>query len=91
MLNLPLLDMAPTLTTEQRAKLIQGAFEGTHTFLPHWMGNGLRQQAYLELIAMLAKEGAYSPYSKFPIGAALLTRGGTIVKGASIDNASYGM
>ncbi|EDR00366.1 uncharacterized protein LACBIDRAFT_154465, partial [Laccaria bicolor S238N-H82] len=37
-----------------------------------------------------AKEGAYSPYSKFPVGAALLTREGTIVKGASIDNASYG-
>ena len=79
--------MVPTLTTEQRAELIQGAFEGTHTFLPDWMGNGLSSK----LIAMLAKDGAYSPYSKFPVGAALLTRGGAIVKGASIDNASYGM
>jgi cytidine deaminase len=83
--------MAPTLTTEQRTKLILGALEGTHAFLPDCMGNGLRHQSYLELVAMLAKERAYSPYSKFPVGAALLTRGGTIVKGASIDNASYGM
>ncbi|KAF8974363.1 cytidine deaminase [Flammula alnicola] len=40
--------------------------------------------------AFEAKEGAYSPYSKFPVGAALLTTGGTIIRGASIDNASYG-
>jgi cytidine deaminase len=37
-----------------------------------------------------AKEGAYSPYSKFPVGAALLTAEGNIIKGASIDNAAYG-
>ena len=37
-----------------------------------------------------AKEGAYSPYSKFPVGAALLTREGKIIKGASIDNTAYG-
>ncbi|KIM39569.1 hypothetical protein M413DRAFT_415552 [Hebeloma cylindrosporum] len=37
-----------------------------------------------------AKEGAYSPHSQFPVGAALLTAEGRIIKGASIDNASYG-
>ncbi|KAF9009716.1 cytidine deaminase-like protein [Cyathus striatus] len=37
-----------------------------------------------------AKEGTYSPYSKFPVGAALLTADGQIVKGANIENASYG-
>ncbi|KAJ7161012.1 cytidine deaminase-like protein [Mycena filopes] len=36
-----------------------------------------------------AKANAYSPYSNFPVGAALLCSDGTIVKGASIDNASY--
>jgi len=77
--------------TEQRIKLVQGAFEGTHAFLPDCMGIGLRQRAYLKLIAVLVKEGVYSPYSKFPIGAALLTSRGTIVKGMSIDNALYGM
>jgi len=40
--------------------------------------------------AFEAKEGSYSPYSKFPVGAALLTVDGTIVKGANIENASYG-
>jgi len=83
--------MVPTLMTKQRIKLIQGTFEGMHTFLPDCMGIGLRQQAYLELITVLVKEGVYSPYSKFPVGAVLLTSGGTIVKGVSIDNASYGM
>jgi cytidine deaminase len=41
-------------------------------------------------IARLAKEGSYSPYSKFPVGAALLTSKGEIIKGANIENASYG-
>jgi len=40
--------------------------------------------------AFEAKKGSYSPYSKFPVGAALLTAEGEIIKGASIDNASYG-
>jgi len=46
----------------------------------------------VEIVLVLpAKEGAYSPYSKFPVGAALLTADGTIIKGASIDNStSYG-
>jgi cytidine deaminase len=38
----------------------------------------------------IAKEGSYSPYSKFPVGAALLTVEGNIIKGANIENASYG-
>ncbi|KAJ8507340.1 hypothetical protein ONZ45_g7754 [Pleurotus djamor] len=37
-----------------------------------------------------AKKGTYSPYSKFPVGAALLTTDGQIIKGANIENASYG-
>ncbi|KAF8887028.1 cytidine deaminase [Gymnopilus junonius] len=40
--------------------------------------------------AFEAKEGSYSPYSKFPVGAALLAPDGTIIKGANIENASYG-
>lgn len=37
-----------------------------------------------------AKEFSYSPYSKFRVGAALLTVDGRIIKGANIENASYG-
>ena len=37
-----------------------------------------------------AKKGSYSPYSKFPVGAALLSSNGEYIKGANIENASYG-
>ncbi|KAG8756530.1 hypothetical protein FRC14_002970 [Serendipita sp. 396] len=40
--------------------------------------------------AIQAKEGSYSPYSKFRVGAALLSPNGTIIKGANVENASYG-
>ncbi|KAG5643930.1 hypothetical protein DXG03_009338 [Asterophora parasitica] len=40
--------------------------------------------------AFEAKKGSYSPYSKFPVGAALLATDGTLIKGANIENASYG-
>jgi cytidine deaminase len=40
--------------------------------------------------ALLAREGSYSPYSKFRVGAALLTAKDEIVHGANIENASYG-
>ncbi|TLQ08655.1 cytidine deaminase [Marinilactibacillus psychrotolerans] len=34
---------------------------------------------------------AYVPYSKFPVGASLLTKGGTIYSGCNIENASFGL
>ena len=37
-----------------------------------------------------AKEFAYVPYSKFRVGAALLSTDGQIIKGSNIENASYG-
>ncbi|WP_283749474.1 cytidine deaminase [Bacillus mycoides] len=38
---------------------------------------------------MLSK--AYIPYSKFPVGAALITKEGKIYTGCNIENASYGL
>lgn len=39
----------------------------------------------LALAALQVRQNAYSPYSKFQVGAALLCEDGTIVKGESID------
>lgn len=40
--------------------------------------------------AVEAKEKAYVPYSKFPVGAALLTKGGKVFTGCNIECASFG-
>ena len=41
--------------------------------------------------ARLAAQHSYSPYSKFPVGAALRFADGSIVTGTNIENASYGL
>lgn len=41
--------------------------------------------------AKAARLLAYTPYSKFKVGAAILLKDGTIIKGANIENASYGL
>ncbi|KAF2956173.1 cytidine deaminase [Marinitoga sp. 38H-ov] len=47
-----------------------------------------------ELLYKKAKDAmnkSYSPYSKFKVGAALLTKSGKIYTGTNIENASYGL
>ncbi len=47
-----------------------------------------------ETLLSLARETmkmSYSPYSRFPVGAALLTGSGRIFLGCNIENASYGL
>ncbi len=36
-----------------------------------------------------AQQRAYAPYSKFPVGAAILTDRGKILRGCNVENSSY--
>lgn len=45
----------------------------------------------LEKAARRAAAASYSPYSKFPVGAAVLTSSGHVFTGCNVENASYGL
>lgn len=54
-------------------------------------GKGRKTLRTNELIdeAKKAREYAYVPYSKFKVGAALLTKDGKVYRGCNIENAAY--
>lgn len=45
----------------------------------------------LEQVARSAAGASYSPYSRFPVGAAVLMASGTVFTGCNVENASFGL
>ncbi len=41
--------------------------------------------------AIKASDNSYSPYSNYPVGAAIEMKDGTIVTGVNVENASFGL
>ena len=50
----------------------------------------MNQQEWID-VAIDALDKAYVPYSKFPVGACLVTKDGKTYQGLNIENASYGL
>ena len=50
-----------------------------------------RAERKLVPAALLARRMAVAPYSRFAVGAALMTRAGKIYTGANVESASYGL
>lgn len=53
------------------------------------MGKIYMENRELIRLALEAREMAYAPYSKYRVGAALLTKQGRVYKGCNIENAAY--
>ena len=45
---------------------------------------------YIDM-AIEVRENAYTPYSMFKVGAVVIGDNGNVVRGANIENASYGL
>lgn len=41
--------------------------------------------------ALQARQAAYAPYSRFKVGAAVLTAQGSVIPGCNVENASFGL
>jgi len=81
----------PALTTPSMTKLILSAT--LNIFLPvsKIKQRILMKHDELVKLALKAKEFAYAPYSKFKVGAAILTDDGEVFTGCNIENSSYSL
>ena len=52
---------------------------------------GKINKAELIAAAATARQGSVSPYSRFKVGAALLAADGTVITGANVESASFGL
>lgn len=58
------------------------------------MNEGVREAVDVESLiraARAAREFAYAPYSKFKVGAAVLTKDARVFVGCNVENAAYGL
>jgi cytidine deaminase len=57
-----------------------------------WLNDNMKiNPQKLVLAAAKARKGSVSPYSRFKVGAALLTKSGEVIGGANVESASYGL
>ena len=56
----------------------------------YWPWPDMPLETFLQR-ARTAASRAYAPYSRFKVGAALLTSDGSVVLGCNVENASYGI